>query len=462
MARGQSPLARAQARALGVDASLLAASPETLVSVMAPPSDAPETGGGSPSVDGTTEASVPSTPSAAPVAAPHSAADAPEAAPGVTSADCQPPGSVSSSGAPDGGTCAAADAPEVSSAVPGVDRFSSVRWEAIEDIVTAGTDRTVLQVQGSLQSHFLALARMVVDLNGRPPLRTDYELDRRLEAAELLSDVLGPLAPIPRSPAREDEISELRDDTASLEARLAAFEASLRRKGDLRLKTVHLYNQASQERKAALDNLQRLRPNHADAARQLVVTNIALEQSSQAAAALGQRCRRLDKSLTATHKIVRQDRGDCQSSASGGTGSAPASTMPAAVITFLEELGALQLVLPSPPATSGPSEPSAQATPAFSGTPGGAAATSGSSTTLTVDSDTSDGSGPIVPSALQRGKGKRLAKPSAKLRSSPPPPKKKQRLGRPSVDLKARKTAQRTKIRGCQPQWASTECSSTG
>ncbi|GMF46644.1 unnamed protein product [Phytophthora fragariaefolia] len=119
MAWGQSPLARAHARdlrALSVDTSSPAASPETSGSIMAPPSDALEAGGGSPSVAGTTEASVPSTPSAAPVsgtsggvsepasassgtvlsstlgAAPRSAADAPEAAPGVSSADCQPQG----------------------------------------------------------------------------------------------------------------------------------------------------------------------------------------------------------------------------------------------------------------------------------------------------------------------------------------------------------------------------------
>ncbi|GMF31929.1 unnamed protein product [Phytophthora fragariaefolia] len=116
--------------------------------------------------------------------------------------------------------------------------------------------------------------------------------------------------------------------------------------------------------------------------------------------------------------------------------------MPAAFTTFLEELGALQLVIPAPPAASGSSEASAPATPASSETPGGAATTSGSSTALTVASNSSDESGPIAPSELHKGKGKRPAKPSAKPRSSPPPPKKMQRLGRPSVDLKARKAAQ--------------------
>ncbi|GMF21127.1 unnamed protein product [Phytophthora fragariaefolia] len=105
-------------------------------------------------------------------------------------------------------------------------------------------------------------------------------------------------------------------------------------------------------------------------------------------------------------------------------------------------LGAIQLIIPSPPATSGSSEVSAPVTSAFSGTPGAAAATSGSSTSLTINSDTSDDSGPAVHSALHKSKGKRSAKPFAKSQSSPPPPKKKQRLGRPSVDLKARKTVQ--------------------
>ncbi|GMF37529.1 unnamed protein product [Phytophthora fragariaefolia] len=217
-------------------------------------------------------------------AAPRSAADAPEAASSANSAGPQPQRSVSSSVVSGDGACSAANAPEASSAAPGAPRFSSVRWEDIEDIVTAGTDRTVRQV---------------------------------------------------------------------------------------------------------LD--------HADAARQLVVTNIALEQRSQAAGVVEQRCRRLEKSLSDTHKVIRQDReqfkagiasyaaqlreyleqSDRQSSASGGTSSASASAMPAAFTTFLEELGAQQLAIPPPLSASGSSEASVPAPPASSGTSGGAMATSG-------------------------------------------------------------------------------------
>ncbi|GMF32069.1 unnamed protein product [Phytophthora fragariaefolia] len=368
---------------------------------MAPPSTSVGTGGDSPSrppLAGVAEASASRSPTNAstgdasgagsepslaqpvdalspvPGAAPRSAADAPEAALGADSADSQPQGSVSGSGASVDGTRSAANAPEASSVPLGASQFSSVRWEGIEDIVTTGTDRTVRQVQESTQSHFLALARLEVDLNHRPPLRTDYELDQRLEAAGSLSD------------------------------------------------------------------------------------------SSQAAAALEQRCRRLDKSLADTHKVIRHDReqfkagissyaaqlrqlreyleqSDRQSSVSGGASSASASAMPAAFVTFLEELVALQLAIPPLPATSGSSEGSGLAHPASSRPLDGTAAKSGSSTSLTVDSDVSDGTGLIIPSALHKGKGKRSAMPSAKLRFAPPTPKKRQRLGRPSVDLKARKAA---------------------
>ncbi|GMF62304.1 unnamed protein product [Phytophthora fragariaefolia] len=347
MARGQRPLARAQARALralGVDTSPPAASPETSVSASAPsPPTTASTG------DASGASSEPSL--ARPVdalspvlgAAPRSAADAPEAALGADSADSQPQGSVSCSGASGDGARSAAHVPEASSAALGTSRFSSVRWEDIEVIVTTGTDRTVRQVQESTQSHFLALTRLVADLNSRPPLRTDYELDQRLEAAGSLSDVVEALASIPRSPAPwEYELTELRDDVASLEARLAASEASLRR------------------------------------------------ESSQAAAVLEQSCRRLDKSLADTHKVIRHDReqfkagissyaaqlrqlqeylkqSDRQSSVSGGASPASASAMPAAFVTFLEELGALQLAIPPPPATSGSSEGSGLAPPASSG-----------------------------------------------------------------------------------------------
>ncbi|GMG16540.1 unnamed protein product [Phytophthora fragariaefolia] len=129
------------------------------------------------------------------------------------------------------------------------------------------------------------------------------------------------------------------------------------------------------------------------------------------------------------------------SSVSGGASPASASAIPAAFVTFLEALGALQLAIPPPPATSGSSEGSGLAPPASSGSLDGAGAKSGSPTSLAVNSDGSDDSGPIDPSTLHKGKGNRPAKPSSKLQSAPPTPKKKQRLGRPSVDLNARKAA---------------------
>ncbi|GMF46753.1 unnamed protein product [Phytophthora fragariaefolia] len=451
----------------GADGSSPSRSPPAGVAEASAPSSPPTASTGDASGVGSESSSIRPDDALSPVlgATLRLAADAPEAAPGADSADSQPQGSVSSSGASGDGACLAADVPEASSAAPGAPRVFSVRWKDIEDIVTAGTDRTVRQVQESAQSNFLALARLAVDLNRRLPLRTDHELDQHLEAAGSFSNVVDALAPIPRSPAPwEYELTELRGDVASLEARLAASETSLRREVDLRFKDERLCNQASHERNAALENLRRLRLDHADAPRQLVATNIALEQSVQAAAVLEQRCRRLDTSLADTHKVIRQDREQFkagiasyaaqfrqlreyleqsyrQSSVSGGTSSASASAMPAVFATFLEELGAPQLALPPSPAASGSSEGSGPTPPASSGSIGGAAATSGSSTSLTVDFDSSDDSGPIIPSAPHRGKGKRPAKSSAKPRSAPSPPKKKQRLDRPSVHLKARKAA---------------------
>ncbi|GMF34039.1 unnamed protein product [Phytophthora fragariaefolia] len=261
----------------------------------------------------------------------------------------------------------------------------------------------------------------------------------RLEAAGSLSDVVDALAPVPRLPAPwEYELTELRDDVASLEVRLAASEASHRREVGLRLKAERLCNQASHECTAALENLWRIRLDHADAARQLVATNIASEQSSQAAAVLEQRCRRLAKSLADTHKVIRHDREQFKAGISSKLGICIRN---AAFVTFLEELGALKLAIPTPPTNPGSPEGSGLAPPASSRYLDGTATKSGSSTSLTVDSDDSDDTGPIVPSALHTGKGKRPAMSYVKLQSAPPTPKKRQRLARPSVDLKARKAA---------------------
>ncbi|GMF26853.1 unnamed protein product [Phytophthora fragariaefolia] len=319
MARGQSPLAQTQARtlrALGFDDSPPAASPETSVSVMTPPSTSVGAGGDSPSRPppfGVAVASAPSSPTTASTGDASGAGSEPSLARPV---DAVRPVSVSSSGASSDGARSVANAPEASSVALGASRFSSDRWEDIEDIVTTGPDRTVRQVHESTQSHFLALARLVVDLNRRSPIRTDNELDQRLELL-----------------------------------------------------------------------------------------------------------------------------GRSRTSVSGGASSTSASAMPAAFVTFLEELGALHLAIPPQPATSGSSASSGLAPPASSGSLDGTAAKSGSSTSLTVDSGDSDDTGPIVPSALHNGKGKRPAKSPAKLQSAQPTPKKKQRLGRPLVDLKTRKAA---------------------
>ncbi|GMF23707.1 unnamed protein product [Phytophthora fragariaefolia] len=312
-------------------------------------------------------------------AAPRSAADAPEAALGIDSADSQPQGSVSSSGASGDGARSAAHAPEVSSAALGASRFP------LSDGRTSRTSSPQEPIAWSSRYRvysepLLGSGPLVVDLNRRPPLRTDYELDQRHVAAESLSDVVDALAPIPRSPAPwEYELTELRDDVSSLEARLAASEALLCRDVDLRLKAERLCNQASHER-----------------------------NSSQAAADLEQRCRRLDKLLVDTHKVIRHDREQFK---------AGISSYAAQLRQLRDWRSRLRQQLD------------------------GAAAKSGSSTSLTVDSDDSDDSGPIVPSALHKGNGKRPAKSSAKLQSAPPTPKKKQRLGRPSVDLMAQKAA---------------------
>ncbi|GMF23192.1 unnamed protein product [Phytophthora fragariaefolia] len=283
MARDQSPLARVQARAsraLSAATPPPAASPETLVSVLAPPTASSGADGCSPShppLAGVAEASAPSSlPTASTEAASVEGSESPLA---QTDAALSPaPGAVPRS---------AADAPEATSGAGSA--HSQPQGSDIKDIVTAGTDRKDGQVQESAQSHFLALARLVVDLNRRPPLRTDYELDQRLETAGSLLDVVNALAQIPRSPAPRDHVlTELWDDVASLDARLAASEASLRREVDLRLKAERLCNQVSHEHNTALENLRRLRIDHADAARQLVATNIALEQSSQAVAVLEQ------------------------------------------------------------------------------------------------------------------------------------------------------------------------------
>ncbi|GMF18236.1 unnamed protein product [Phytophthora fragariaefolia] len=123
-----SPLARAQTRALcalRVGTPSSAASPETSVSIKAPPVTSPGTGGGSPSRSpraGAAEVSVPSSS----FTGSSFFGSTGDASGGASESFSTPPGAALS---PTLGATprSAADAPEASSAVPGASRFSSVR-----------------------------------------------------------------------------------------------------------------------------------------------------------------------------------------------------------------------------------------------------------------------------------------------------------------------------------------------
>ncbi|GMG18056.1 unnamed protein product [Phytophthora fragariaefolia] len=241
-------------------------------------------------------------------------------------------------------------------------------------------DDGVFNVKTEGTPHFLALACLVVDLNRRPPLRTDYELDQRLEAAGSLSDVFDGLDPIPRSAAPwEYELTDLRSDVASLAARLAASETLLRRSTTLTL--------------LGSSWLPTLRWNRAPqfSSSDAVASTSLWRTPTRSFAKIESNSRLVSPRTRSASPAPRIFVAERPSELwLWGASSASASTMPAAFATFLEELGALQLVIPLPPAASGSSEGSGPTPTASSGSLGGAAATSGSSTSLTVDSDTSD------------------------------------------------------------------------
>ncbi|GMF49067.1 unnamed protein product [Phytophthora fragariaefolia] len=405
---------------------------------MAPPSTSTGAGGDSPSrpsLAGAAEVSAPSSPLATSTgddsgagsessstrpgdaldsvlgAAPRSAADAPEVAHGADSADSQPPGSVSSSGVPSDGTCSAVNAPEASFVTPGAPRFSSVQWEDIEDIVTAGTDHTVRQVQGSTQSQFLALARLVVDLNRRPPLRTDYELDQRLEAAGSLSDVVSALAPVPRSPAPwEYELTELP---------LLKLRSVVRSTSDSRPSACAIKLRTSATRPSrtfgALDLIMLMPPG--SSWRPTLRWNRALKlpRPSSSAVVVSTSLWRIptrSSAMTASNSRPVSPRMLRSSASSESTWSKLGICIRNAgcVRYFLGGIGRTAVGDPTSAGRFWVFGGLWTDTPGFLWASGGAA-------------------------------GKRAAKSSDKLRSAPPLPKKKQRLGRTSVDLKARKAA---------------------
>ncbi|GMF15955.1 unnamed protein product [Phytophthora lilii] len=320
-----------------------------------------------------------------------------------------------------------------------------IRLEELSSVVNEASKTTVREgtraVADNLDVSFESLARLIVHLARAPPLRFNPDLDERLERAEGLQAVVNAVVPLADAPpGRDEELAALVDGCEDLRFRLADAEAALAREVADRQRVKYLCTQASGERNAAQDELRRVRGELLAANRELGPTRSALDNSTQMVANLRSQLQDKDRALNAVYLQHRVDKSDYR----------------VAVAKYSAEVAQLNRLLQS---SATPVSPSAQPAGASHGSlrsassrltnPGNRPLSKSSAAGLSLaaaglgsSSSDSEDSGPRKPSAkrhrLSQGKPSHpLGSPSGPSAGKSQLPASK-RLGRPSVDLRAK------------------------
>ncbi|GMF42255.1 unnamed protein product [Phytophthora lilii] len=139
-----------------------------------------------------------------------------------------------------------------------------IRLEELSSVVNEASETTVREgtraVADNLDVSFESLARLMVHLAREPPLRFNPDLDERLERAEgLQAAVNAVVPPADAPPGRDEELAALVDECEDLRFRLADAERRLAREVADRQRVEYLCTQASGERNVAQDELRRVR-----------------------------------------------------------------------------------------------------------------------------------------------------------------------------------------------------------
>ncbi|POM68479.1 LOW QUALITY PROTEIN: Hypothetical protein PHPALM_15358 [Phytophthora palmivora] len=148
------------------------------------------------------------------------------------------------------------------------------------------------------------LAKLAVGVARNPPFRVETILDRRLQSASSLSEVLAAaIAPV-RTPLHEsEEMILLRDEVSRCQAQVKDAEDKLAIEFGLRTKAEMFSTQASCDFNAASNTLHSVRLENIALSRQLTLANAAIATHAESMAQLG-----LQADAAAAMRTIRKDR----------------------------------------------------------------------------------------------------------------------------------------------------------
>ncbi|POM70183.1 Hypothetical protein PHPALM_13418 [Phytophthora palmivora] len=223
-----------------------------------------------------------------------------------TLSPCSPPTSPLPSSPDADSRSTPTPAPAEDSATCGVSDGSSV--DVPEGSGPAGsiTEQSTL-VRSDLP--LVELAKLVVGVARNPPCRVDTILDRRLQSASSLSEVLAAAVAPVRTPLHEsEEMISLRDEVSRCQAQVKDAEDKLAIEFGLRTKAEMFCTQASCDFNAASNTLHSVRLENIALSRQLTLANAAIATHAESMAQLGLRVKNAEADAAAAMRTIRKDR----------------------------------------------------------------------------------------------------------------------------------------------------------
>ncbi|POM60926.1 hypothetical protein PHPALM_30150 [Phytophthora palmivora] len=161
----------------------------------------------------------------------------------------------------------------------------------------------------SPKEEVLPLAKLIVGVARNPPCRVDTILDRRLQSASSLGEVLAAaIAPV-RTPLHEsEEMISLRDEVSRCQDQVKDAEDKLAIEFGLRTKAEMFCTQASCDFNAASNTLHSVRLENIALSRQLALANAAIATHAESMAQLGLRVKNAEADAAAAMRTIRKDR----------------------------------------------------------------------------------------------------------------------------------------------------------
>ncbi|POM67994.1 Hypothetical protein PHPALM_15900 [Phytophthora palmivora] len=219
---------------------------------------------------------------------------------------CSPPTSPPPSSSEADSRLAPTPAPAEDSATCGVSGGSSADVIDGENPVGDPTEQSTLT---RTDPQLVQLAKLVIGVARNPPCRVDVNLDRRLQNASNLGEVLAAaIAPV-RIPLHEsEEMVSLRDEFSRCQEQVKDDEDTLATEFQLQTRAEMFCTQASCDFDAAANTLHSVRLENVALSRQLALANAAIATHAESMAQLGLRVKNAEADAAAGMRTIRKDR----------------------------------------------------------------------------------------------------------------------------------------------------------